>query len=54
MKTHTVVLKFKKDTKWKQVFETDDATAPIKSVYVEKHWLPAGSKEVKVTIEVSE
>lgn len=54
MKTQTVAMQWKKDTKWKAVFETDEATAPIKSVYVEKHWLPnPAPKQIKVTVEVA-
>jgi hypothetical protein len=52
MEKQTLVLLFKKETKWTVVYETDLPTAGIRSVYVQKAALPKPfPTAVKVTLE---
>lgn len=50
------VMKFKKETKHTVVYETEDESAPVSSVYVAKLWLPspvaAGGWPKEIELEV--
>lgn len=50
-------LTFKKEVKHSVVYESADDKAPIKSVYVMKHWLEANKKQpgypTEINLEIS-
>lgn len=50
-------LRFKKEVKHSVVYETIDDKAPVRSVYVMKHWLDANKTQpgypTEITLEIS-